>query len=106
MKKRTRTRKNQTATAADPSATLIAFGQAWIDATRRGDLKTAIKARKQAAPILKAHPEYHATRPTNTPKSLYMDWLYFVRFLDERHQADYMQAATTNTFPPHLEITT
>ena len=79
-------RRRKTQKEQDAAATLVSFGEAWRAALIRDDHETAEKARKQAEPIFKAHPQYmdrppmQVDRSRRVSKEIFIRWQKFIAY--------------------------
>lgn len=65
------------------------LGIKWRKKVHELEFDEAIAIRKEADPLLKKHPDIKRKPPSRFKKTLYIDWDFFIDYLDEKAQTEY-----------------
>lgn len=65
------------------------LGIKWREKVHDLEFEEALDLRKEADPLLKKHPKITAKPPSRFQKTLYIDWEFFIDYLDEDTRTKY-----------------
>lgn len=87
----------------DPEHQIVQLATRWRSLIwQQSEFKKALEIRKQAEPLLKAHPELREP-PKGLSKALYIDWEDFINYTAEPARNRFLEKVVTNNFKPKPE---